>query len=42
MAESDFVDITRNGELCNANGEIGQREFQTIMRREVLPWLPAL
>jgi hypothetical protein len=35
MSESDFMDITRNGQLCNANGEIGQREFQSIMRREV-------
>jgi hypothetical protein len=37
MSESDFVDITRNGELCNARGEIGQGEFQAIMRREVPP-----
>ncbi len=39
MSESDFVDITRNGELCNSDGEIGQGEFQAIMRREV-PLLP--
>jgi hypothetical protein len=37
MSESDFVNITHNGELCNAKGEIGQGEFQAIMRREVLP-----
>ena len=42
MSESDFMDITRNGELCNANGEIGQREFQAIMRREVPLLLLAL
>ena len=42
MSESDFVDITRNGELCNASGEIGQREFQAIMRREVPPRAPTL
>ncbi len=37
MSESDFVNITHNGELCNAEGEIGQGEFHAIMRREVLP-----
>ncbi len=42
MSESDFVDITRNRELCNSDGEIGQGEFQAIMRREVqlLPHTP--
>ena len=39
MSESDFMDITRNGEFCNARGEIGQGEFQAIMRREVPPLL---
>jgi hypothetical protein len=37
MSESDFVNITQNGLLCNAKGEIGQGEFQAIMRREVMP-----
>jgi hypothetical protein len=39
MAESDFVNITRNGDLCNAKGEIGMREFEAIMRREVMSYL---
>ena len=39
MSESDFVNITRNGELCNSNGEIGMREFEAIMRREVMSYL---
>ncbi len=34
MSESDFVNITQNGALCNAKGEIGSGEFQAIMRRE--------
>ena len=39
MSESDFVNITHNGELCNAKGEIGILEFETIMRREVMSYL---
>jgi hypothetical protein len=34
MSESDFKDITRNGALCNERGEIGLREFETIVRSE--------
>ncbi len=39
MSESDFVNITRNGELCNAEGEIGIREFEAIMRKEMMSYL---
>ncbi len=35
LSDSDFVNITQNGTLCNANGEIGLAEFHAIMRREV-------
>jgi hypothetical protein len=35
MSESDFKDITRNGALCDAEGMIGLREFETIVRAEV-------
>ncbi len=35
MSESDFKDITHNGALCNARGEIGLREFEAIVRAEV-------
>ena len=42
MSESDFVDMTRNGALCNAAGEIGAREFETIMRGEVITYLQVL
>ncbi len=33
------MDITRNGTLCNADGEIGTKEFETIMRKEVTTYL---
>ena len=39
MSESDFVDMTRNGALCNAAGEIGAGEFEAIMRGEVVAYL---
>jgi hypothetical protein len=39
MSESDYVDMTRNGALCNAAGEIGSREFESIMRGEVVAYL---
>ncbi len=39
MSDSDFVDMTSNGALCNAAGEIGAREFETIMRGEVTTYL---
>jgi hypothetical protein len=39
MSESDFMDITCNGTLCNADGEIGHKEFETIMRKEVTTYL---
>jgi hypothetical protein len=39
MSESDFMDMTRNGALCNAAGEIGAQEFETIMRGEIITYL---
>ena len=39
MSESDYVDMTRNGALCNAPGEIGSQEFESIMRGEVYAYL---
>ena len=39
MSESDYRDMTRNGALCNAAGEIGLREFESIMRGEVITYL---
>jgi hypothetical protein len=35
LSESDFWDFTENGNLCNAAGEIGQKEFETIIRRKI-------
>ena len=42
MSESDFVNMTRNGALCNAAGEIGAQEFEKIMRGEVMTYLQVL
>ncbi len=42
MSESDFVDMTCNGELCNAEGGIGSREFESIMRGELIAYLQVL
>ena len=39
MSESDFMDMSRNGALCNASGEIGAREFEAIMRGEVVTYI---
>ncbi len=39
LSESDFMDITGNGALCNAIGDIGQVEFESIMRREMHSYL---
>ncbi len=37
LSESDFMNITNNGTLCNDNGEIGLEQFHAIMRSEVPP-----
>jgi hypothetical protein len=39
MSESDFMDMTRNGALCNEAGEIGAREFETILRGEIITYI---
>jgi hypothetical protein len=39
MSESDFMDMTKNGELCNENGGIGSREFESIMRGELIAYI---
>ena len=35
VSRSDFCFITDNGALCDANGAIGEAEFQNIMRRQI-------
>ena len=32
---SDFASISQNGALCDANGDLGPAEFETIMRQQV-------
>ena len=39
MSESDFMDMTRNGALCNEASEIGAREFETILRGEIITYI---
>jgi hypothetical protein len=39
MSESDFMHMTRNGALCNEAGEIGAREFETILRGEITTYI---
>ncbi len=41
MSESDFMDITLNNSLCNEDGEIGQSQFEQIMRHEMHLYLQA-
>ena len=35
MTASDFASITHNGELCDAQGQLGPREFELVMRNQV-------
>jgi hypothetical protein len=36
MTEADFHSITRNGELCDGEGGLGPREFELVMRKQVV------
>jgi hypothetical protein len=36
MTDADFLSITRNGELCDEDGGLGAREFELVMREQVL------
>ena len=35
LTDSDFVSITRNGELCDEEGGLGPHEFDQVMREQV-------
>ena len=35
MTDSDFASITHDGKLCDAKGQLGPREFEDVMRRQV-------
>ena len=35
MTDADFVSITRNGQLCDKEGELGPHEFDQVMRELV-------
>ena len=34
ITESDFVSITDDGRLCDANGQLGPAEFEAVIRRQ--------
>ena len=36
VSDSDFVAITNNGALCNADGNIGAAEFEAVLREQIL------
>jgi hypothetical protein len=36
LTESDFNSITANGTYCDASGQLGAPEFDTVMRKQVL------
>jgi hypothetical protein len=37
MTDADFLSITLNGKLCDAEGGLGEREFELVMRKQVHP-----
>ena len=34
ITDSDFASITHDGKLCDAEGHLGPREFEDVMRRQ--------
>jgi len=36
ISDSDFIAMTKNGALCNANGHLGPQEFENVMREQIL------
>ncbi len=43
MTDEDFLSITQNGQLCDAEGGLGLKEFELVMRNQVGPaWFPTL
>ncbi len=35
MADSDFDALTNNGEICDAEGNVGVEQFVQIMQKEI-------
>ena len=35
MTDEDFLSITHNGRLCDAEGGLGLKEFELVMRNQV-------
>jgi hypothetical protein len=36
MTDADFDSITLNGRMCAANGTLGYREFELVLREQVV------
>jgi hypothetical protein len=36
LSDSDFIAMTKNGALCNAKGQLGPKEFEILMREQIL------
>ena len=36
LTDSDFASITLDGKLCDAKGQLGLREFEDVMRRQMV------
>ena len=34
ITDSDFASITHDGALCDATGQLGQAEFEEVIRRQ--------
>ena len=41
MTGSDFASITDNGALCDGKGQLGPREFENVIRRQLVEMLQA-
>ena len=37
LTDEDFLSITHNGQLCDAEGGLGLKEFELVMRDQVPP-----
>jgi hypothetical protein len=36
LSDSDFIAMTKNGAMCNAQGQLGVEEFEMVMREQIL------
>ena len=41
VSDSDFIDITKNGELCNERKNLGPAQFEAVMREQLQLYMQA-